>query len=132
MAQRSLVTFLAAFGGILVILGGILGFLLSYGPHGYGPYGYGFRYGMADIAVLAALAIIFGLVILVYSGVTHFRGADRSLTGGLILMVLGIVTWVIAGAWLLVAVGSFLTIVAGLVLVALVILHEPSFQTQTS
>jgi hypothetical protein len=132
MAQRSLVTFLAAFGGLLVILGGILGLLLSYGPYGYGPYGYGFRYGMVDIAVLAALAIIFGLGILVYSGITHFRSADRSLTGGLVLMVLGIVTWVIAGFWLLVAVGSFLTIVAGLVLVALVLLHEPSFRTQTS
>jgi hypothetical protein len=132
MAQRSLVTFLAAFGGILVVLGGILGFLLSYGPHGYGPYGYGFAYGMAYLAVLAALAIIFGLVIVVFSGVTHLRGADRSLTGGVVLMVLGIVTWVIAGAWLLVAVGSFLTIVAGLLLVALVIFNEPRIQIQTS
>jgi hypothetical protein len=126
MVQRSLVTFLAALGGILVILGGILGFLLSYGPY----YGYGPRFGLANIAVLAALAVIFGIVILVYSGVTHLRGAERSLTGGVVLMVLGIVTWVIAGAWLLVALGSFLTVLAGVILLVVVIIDDPRTRTQ--
>lgn len=124
MVQRSVVTLLAAFGGFLVILGGILGFLLSYGPYGYGP-----RFGMANIAVLAALAVVFGLVILVYSGVTHFRGPERSLTGGVVLVVLGLLAWAIAGAWLLVAVGSFLTVLAGVILLIVVVLHEPGVQT---
>jgi hypothetical protein len=127
MVQRSLVTFLAAFGGILVVLGGIVGFLLRYSV-----YGYGFRYGMVDIAVMGVLAVIFGLAILVFSGYTHLQSAEQNLTGGVVLMVLGIVTWVVAGAWLLVAIGSFLTIVAGLVMVALVALHEPRIQTQSA
>jgi hypothetical protein len=125
MAQRSLVTFLAAFGGILVILGGILGFLLSLDNDGFGP-----RFDDSTSAlVYGFIAVVFGLVILVFSGYTHYRGPDRSLTGGVILLVLGGVTWIIAGGWVLVAAGSFLTIVAGLVIVAEVLLAEPRFRT---
>jgi multisubunit Na+/H+ antiporter MnhG subunit len=121
MVQRSLVTLLAALGGILVILGGILGFLLSLGPRGYGPM----YYGTAYAAVFGALAVIMGAIILVYSGFTHLRGAERNLTGGVVLIVLGIVTWMVVGNWILVAVGSFLTVVAGLVLLAQVLVDSP-------
>ncbi|MCI4324038.1 MAG: hypothetical protein L3K03_08540 [Thermoplasmata archaeon] len=122
MSQRSLVTVLAALGGILVILGGILGFLLSIGPNGYGP-----RFdGAVDALVLGLLAIVFGVLILVYSGYTHYQGVDRSVTGGLILVVLGIVTWVVVGGWVLIAAGSFLTVVAGLALMFQVMFAEPN------
>ena len=131
MAQRSLVTVLAALGGILVILGGILGFLLSLGPRGYGP-GYPGDYGALSALIFGVLAVIFGLMILVYSGYTHLRGAERNLTGGIILVVLGAVTWIIVGGWLLVAVGSFLAVVAGLVLLAEVLLNDPRFGTAPS
>jgi hypothetical protein len=125
MSQRSLVTVLAALGGILVILGGILGFLLSIGPNGYGPR----FYGGADVLVLGLLAIVFGFVILVYSGFTHYQGVDRSVTGGLVLLVLGIVTWIVVGGWFLIAAGSFLTVVAGLALIFQVVVSEPSGKT---
>jgi hypothetical protein len=127
MAQRSLATFLATLGGILVIVGGILGFLLSYGPYGYGP-----RFGLANVAVLAAVAVVLGLVILVYSSYSHLQGAHQNMTSGVALLVLGLVTWVIAGAWLLVAVGSFLTVMAGVVLLFGVFLHEAHVQTQST
>ncbi|MGB6442277.1 MAG: hypothetical protein WBF81_03160 [Thermoplasmata archaeon] len=117
MTDRSLVTILAAIGGVLVIVGGILGALLGFGPYGYGP-----RYGAVDILVLAILAVIFGLIILVVSGYTHVRSADPSVTGGFVLLILGIVTWVIGGLWLLVGLGSFLTILAGLILVVWILL----------
>jgi len=122
MVQRSLVTFLAAFGGILVILGGIVGFLLSLGPEGFGPR----FYGTFGALVMGTIAVVLGLVILAFSGYTHYRGVDRNVTGGLILLVLGIVTWVLVGDWVLVAVGSFLTVLAGLVLIAQVILASPN------
>jgi hypothetical protein len=114
MVQRSMVTLLAALGGILIVLGGLLGALLSFAP---------VREGMPNdgawsAVVLGTLAVIFGLVILVYSGVTHLSGVQRNLTGGVVLLVLGLVTWVVAGEWLLVAVGSFLTVVAGIVVLA--------------
>jgi hypothetical protein len=121
MSQRSIITVLAGLGGVLVILGGILGFLLSIGPGGYGP-----RFGgAADAVVFGLLAIVLGFVILVYSGFTHYQGVDRSVTGGLILVVLGIITWVLVGSWILIAAGSFLTIVAGLGLIFVVLVGEP-------
>ena len=121
MVRRSLVTLLAALGGILVILGGLVGFLLSLGPEGSGP---GFE-GAFGALVMGVVAVALGLVILVFSGYTHFRGVDRNLTGGLILFVLGVVTWVAVGDWALVALGSFLTVLAGLALVAQVMLADP-------
>jgi len=131
MVQRSLVTVLAAMGGILVILGGILGFLLSFGPRGYGP-GYPGYYGSVDALVFGVLAVIFGFMILAYSGYTHLRGAERNLTGGVVLIVLGAVTWIVVGGWLLVAVGSFLAVVAGLVLLAQVLTADARFGTAPS
>lgn len=125
MVQRSLVTILAALGGILVILGGILGLLL-----GYGRYDYGLRYGAVDIAVLAVLAIIFGLVILVYSGATHLRGPERNLTGGVVLVILGIIAWAIGGELFLVGLGSFLTVLAGVILFVVMLLDEPRLKPQ--
>ena len=128
MAQRSLVTVLAALGGVLVILGGILGFLLSFAPGGLGA-----RFGgELDALVLGALAVVFGFVILVYSGYTHLRGSERSLTGGVVLVILGVVTWVVVGEWVLVAVGSFLTVMAGFVLVAQLLLGEPRVRSSST
>ena len=111
----------------MVILGGFLGFLLSFAPYGvgYGPH----SYGTLNALVFGVLAVIFGLIILVYSGFTHLRGAERNLTGGLVLVILGAVTWIIAGGWILVAVGSFLTVVAGLVLLAQILLGDPHIVT---
>jgi len=121
IVQKSLVTVLAALGGTLVILGGILGFLLSFGPRGFGPA----YYGSVNAVVFGALAVVLGIVILVYSGFTHLRGAERNLTGGVVLVVLGVVTWMVVGSWVLVAVGSFLAVVAGLVLLAEILLADP-------
>jgi hypothetical protein len=114
MAQRSLVTLLAALGGILIVLGGLLGALLSFAPARYGmPFP-----GVWNAVVLGILAVVFGLVILAYSGATHWAGVQRNLVGGVVLIVLGLVTWVVVGGWLLVAVGSFLTVVAGIIVLA--------------
>jgi hypothetical protein len=114
MVQRSLVTVLPALGGILIIVGGLLGALLSAAPlHGQMPF-----YGSWNAVILGVLAVIFGLVILAYSGATHFGSLPGGLAGGVVLLVLGVITWVVVGAWLLVAIGSFLTIVAGLLLLA--------------
>lgn len=121
MVQRSLVTILAAIGGVLVILGGIVGFLLSLGPQGLGLR----FYGTFGALVMGTIAVVLGLVILVFSGYTHYRGVQRSVTGGIILFVLGVVTWVVVGDWVLVALGSFLTVLAGAVLVAQVMLASP-------
>lgn len=114
----------AALGGILVSLGGILGFLLRLGPRGFGP-GYPGYYGVASALAFGVLAVIFGLIILVCSGYTRRWIARRNMASGVILVVIGIVTWLVLGSWLLVAIGSFLTVVAGLVLLAELLLTNP-------
>ena len=103
-----------------MILGGLLGFLFSFGPTAYG-----LRLdGTIVRLILAVLAMFLGFLILVYSGFTHYRAADRSLGGGLVLVILGIVTGVVWGGWILVAAGSLLTILAGLALMFLVLFPE--------
>jgi len=128
MVQRSLVSVLATLGGILVILGGILGFLLSFGPGMYGPH----LDGAASSLVLGAVAVIVGLLILFYSGFTHIQGLARGATGGVILIVLGIVAWVVVGGWVLVALGSFLAVLAGVVLLVEVVVADPRVRSTSS
>jgi hypothetical protein len=112
MVQRSLVTALAALGALLIVLGGIFGFLLSLGR---GMYGGPFM-GTEGAFVYGLIAVILGVLILVCSGYTHYQGVQSSLMGGLTLIVLGAVTWAVVGGWLLVAVGSMLAILAGVIL----------------
>ncbi len=120
MFPRSLVAVLAALGGILVILGGILGFFLSFAPGGFGMSS---RF-VGTALVYGILAVVFGLIILVFSGYTHYRALDANATGGIILVVLGVVTWIVVGGWVLVAAGSFLAVLAGLLLLAKVAFAE--------
>jgi|SRR5208282_985538 len=112
MFQRSLVAVLAAIGGALVILGGLIGILLSLAP---GDFGMRYPFG-AGALLYGLVAIIFGVLIIVFSGYTHFRGVESNVTGGVILLVFGIVTWIVVGGWVLVAVGAFLAALAGFLL----------------
>lgn len=114
MVQRSIVTVLAALGALLIVLGGIFGFLLSLGR---GMYGGPFM-STSGALVYGIIAVVLGLAVLVFSGYTHFQGAKTPLAGGVVLIVLGGITWIVVGGWLLVALGSLLAIIAGLVLTA--------------
>ena len=122
--KRGWAALLAAIGGILIIIGGILGFFLSFAPNGYGP-----NVALLNSLGLAVLAIIFGIIILIFSGYTHFAGHSRGWVGGLSFIILGILTWVVAGAWTLVLIGSILTIIAGLVVVIMLLVRGPKNQT---
>ncbi|MFI5418673.1 MAG: hypothetical protein ACHQ2Y_07260 [Candidatus Lutacidiplasmatales archaeon] len=107
-----MVTILAALGAVLIIVGGIVGFLLSFGPGGLGE-----RFGTdAGAIVYGFIAVVLGFIVLAFSGYTHYRGVEKTLTGGIVLVVLGAVTWAVVGGWVLVALGSFLAVLAGLVL----------------
>jgi hypothetical protein len=122
MVQRSLVTVLAALGALLIILGGIVGFLLSLGRGMYG----GPFLASSGAFVYGVIAVVLGLLILVFSGYTHYQGVGNALTGGLVLIVLGIVTWAVVGGWILVALGAFLAILAGIVLIVEVLAGQGS------
>ncbi len=130
MFERRLVSLLAAIGGILVILGGIVGFFLRLSLGNYG-YMYGGGYDAA-LLIYGMLAVIMGAIILVCSGYTHYRGVQANMGGGLALLVLGVVTWILVGGWTLISAGAFLTVVAGLVLMVEVLLSHPSNLTLNS
>jgi Ca2+/H+ antiporter len=115
-----LVTLLAAIGAILIVVGGLLGFLLSFGSDEFGR-----QFGLDSGAfAYGVLAVVLGLLILVFSGYTHYRGAPRSVVGGIVLIVLGAIAWEVVGGWVLVALGSLLTVIAGIVLAVEALVSE--------
>lgn len=105
---------LAALGGILIVIGGFLGFFLSVLSNGYAPH-----YNLGTSFVVATAAVLLGIVILIFSGFTRYRGAGQGMVAALAFLILGAITWFVAGGWLLVVLGAFLTILAGLILVIL-------------
>jgi hypothetical protein len=125
MVQRSLVNVLAALGGILIILGGVFGFLLSLGSDGFGD-----RFGSdSGAAVSGFIAVVLGLLVLLFSGYTQYRGSATSLTSGVILIVLGAVGWAVVGGWVLVVIGSLLAVLAGLILAVEALLGQSPSRT---
>lgn len=121
MTRGSGVGILAALGGILIVIGGFLGFFLNIAGSGYGP-----PYSIGASVVVAAVAILLGIVILIFSGFTRYRGAGRGLAAGISFLILGILTWLVAGRGLLVLLGAILTIIAGLVLVVMILMGAPN------
>ena len=121
MVQRNVVTILGALGAILVSLGGIVGFLLSLGASGYG----GRIGGTLSALLYGVVAVVLGSIILVFSGYTHYRGVERSVTGGIVLMVVAIVTWVVVGGGVLIVLGSVLALLAGFLLVFESVVERP-------
>ncbi len=123
--KRGWAALLAAIGGILIIIGGILGFFLSFAPNGYGP-----NVSLLGSLGLAIAAIILGIIIMIFSGYTHYQGHGRGWVGGIGFIVLGILAWVVGGAWTVILIGSILTILAGLIVVIMLLVHGTKNQTQ--
>ncbi len=121
MAQRSWVGVLAALGGILIVVGGFLGFFLSILPSGYDSH-----YSLGTSLAVAIVAVLLGIAILIFSGYTRYRGMGQGMAGAIAFLVLGAITWVIAGGWLLVVIGSFLTVLAGLILLVVILRRGPN------
>ncbi len=121
MARRSWIGVLAALGGILIVVGGFLGFFLSLLPSGYAP-----QYSLGTSVAVAIVAVLLGVATLIFSGYTRYRGVGQGMAGALAFLILGAITWVIAGGWLLVVIGSFLTILAGLILLVVILRRGPN------
>jgi len=112
---------LAAIGGAVILAGGILGSFLIFSQNTY----YGSNLTPLSLLALAILAIIFGVVILILSGYTTYQGHSQDWIGAVSFLILGTLALVFAGGGLLVAVGAILTIIAGLVLLIMLLLHVP-------
>jgi hypothetical protein len=100
-------------GGLLMIFGGIVAFV----------YGVGYlataqpAHVITTTFLVALGAVIFGIIVVVVTGTTHMRWmfASAGIPGGIILVILGILTWVLVGKNWIIVTGSILTVVGGLV-----------------
>lgn len=100
-------------GGLLIIFGGIVAFV----------YGVGYlatlqsAYTITSTFLVSLGAVILGIIIVIVTGTTHLRvtWASAGIPGGIVLIILGALTWILVGHnWIIVA-GSAITIVGGLV-----------------
>ncbi len=121
MARSSWIGVLAALGGILIVVGGFLGFFLSLLPSGYAA-----QYSLGTSVAVAIVAVLLGVATLIFSGYTRYQRVGEGMAGALAFLILGAITWVIAGGWLLVVIGSFLTILAGLILLVVILRRGPN------
>lgn len=117
-SNKSMVALLAGIGGILMIIGGILGFFLSFWSESYRP-----NLGTVDLLIIAVLAVIFGIIALMFAGYTHYKGLGEGMGAGLGLIIVGIIAYVVSAAWLLTLIGSILVIIAGAIFVILAVVH---------
>ncbi len=117
---------LAMIGGAVIVAGGVLGSFLIFSQNTY----YGSNQTPLSLLALAILAIIFGAAILTLSGYTTYQGHSQDWVGAVSFLILGTLALVFAGGGLLVAVGAILTIIAGLVLLMMLLMHVPETPKQ--
>jgi hypothetical protein len=110
MTGRGVVAVLAGLGGLLMILGGIIGFFRGVAQ---GVLSHSVTLGFSALTYGIA-EVILGLLILVVAGFTHFAGAGSRVGEGLILLILGLVAWFLFPGILL-ELGAILTALAGLI-----------------
>jgi|GEM_PF-5719571 len=123
MLGRALATFLGFVGGALVALAGFVTFLGGLLRTGVGT-------GSAELAsslVLGFVAIVLGVVMVIVSRPRLLWWRGRSLTTGVLLIVLAVATWVIIGGGLLMVLGVLLAVIAGLIFVVEEFTHRSLF-----
>lgn len=112
MLGRSVATTIGFIGGILVLLGGLLAFLMGV-IRGAAVSGFGPIAGALGALLVAA---IFGFLIVFTSRPRFLWWPGRRLFNGVLLVVLGVLTWFLVGGSVLVEVGAILAILAGILL----------------
>lgn len=112
MAGRSIALFLGFLGGLTILVGALVGFLLPLGTH----WATGGTVGLALRLISLFVGGILGLLVLFTSRPRIFWWPGRRLFNGLVLVVLGAMTWVLLGGTLLTTAGAILTVLAGFLL----------------
>lgn len=112
MLGRSVALILGALGGVLILIGGFVAFLLSLGASGLTG---GSAAGHGSWLLLAG-TLILGFLVLLTCRPRLFWWPGRRLFNAVILVVLGLVTWVAFGGFAVTAIGALLTVAAGVVL----------------
>ncbi|HEV2450159.1 MAG TPA: hypothetical protein VGU43_07125 [Thermoplasmata archaeon] len=110
MSGRGAAAVLAGLGGLLVILGGLIGFIAGIangiGSHSVLPGLGGLEYGIA--------AIVIAVLIWMVAGFTHYARPQNRFVAGIGLLVLGLIVWFFFSG-ILYDIGGVLTALAGLI-----------------
>jgi hypothetical protein len=109
---RSIGSTLGFFGGLLVVLGGIVTFLLHLAGGNATPSWGGLLPSIAELAI----ALIFGALIVFTCGPRMFWSGGSRLFTGILLILFGVLTWILLSGSILIELGALLTIVGGIIL----------------
>lgn len=112
MLGRSFALVIAAVGGVLILLGGVAAFLLSAARSP----GAGLAAGLQGAFLALAITLLLGFLVLLTARPRLFWWSGRRLFNAIVLAVLGLLTWVFVGGFVLTAIGAVLTIVGGIAL----------------
>lgn len=112
MTGRSVAVVIGFLGGLLVLLGGLVRFVLALA----GGVGSSSAATLGGPLLGACGILLLGLLILFTARPRFWWWPGRRLFNGILLIAFGALAWIFAGGSLLVLFGSVLTLVAGVIL----------------
>jgi hypothetical protein len=112
MAGRGYASLIGLVGGLLIVVGGLIALLGRLAGPAAGSIG-----AAAGSVVFPLIVFVLGFVVLVVARPRLFWWPGRRTFNALLLIGLGILSWIFAGSSLLVVLGAILAMVAGVVLV---------------
>jgi hypothetical protein len=112
MSGRGIATLIGLISGVLIIVGGFITFLGHLAGSSLGALGSG-----TSSVILPIVTVILGFVVLWVSRPRLFWWPGRRTFNGILLVALGVITWIVVGTNLLVIIGSALAMLSGMVLV---------------
>jgi hypothetical protein len=107
---HSLARMFGYLGGILVLLGSVFTFFFGIV---YAAVDRSLREGLGSTAT-ALEQLVFGVLLLFFIAFAGSRSTDRSIAGGVVVVVVSVIGLLLIGSGVLVLVGFVLTLVAGI------------------
>ena len=105
---------LGVIGGILYLLSAVLTLL---GGTVLALLGHGGPYGLLNAAGGFVVQAAIGILALVFASVAVRSGRESGLAGGVVLVLLALVTWLVVGRSVLLILGGLLVLIGGVLLI---------------
>ncbi len=111
MPQSGVPTVLGVVAGVLAILGGFIDFILGV-AHAFFAYSPG---PLVQGVAAGLISTVLGILMLVFTGYSRAGVRDHAMVGGIVLILLGVISWFLLGRSLFVVLAAVLAFLAGLV-----------------
>jgi hypothetical protein len=121
---RAIATLLGVLGGLLVALSGLTSFIGSLLRSG-ATMG---SSALTSSLLPALVAIVLGAVLMILARPRILWWRGRSLTTGILLIVIAVASWVILGGGLVLVLGVLLAVIAGLIFAVEELTHRSLFR----